>query len=109
VSGCRADLASLENTRLRRVRFEDCDLRGLDLRGAELDGVRFERCDLSGAEFSGARCRRLELVACELAGIGGIESLRGSSWDWPTVVGQAGALAAALGIAVLDEDGGSAG
>ena len=102
--GLPRDLASVAQARLRRVRFEDCDLRGLDLRLAELDGVRFERCDLSGAEFSGARCRRVEVVACDLREIGGLDSLRGSTWDWPTIVGQAGALAGALGIGVLDED-----
>jgi uncharacterized protein YjbI with pentapeptide repeats len=105
VAGCRADLASLAGTRLRRVRFEDCDLRGLDLRDAELDGVRFERCDLSGAELSGARCRSAELVGCRLADVTGLPALRGSAWDWPMLVEHVGALASALGIAVLDEDG----
>jgi uncharacterized protein YjbI with pentapeptide repeats len=104
IADCRCDLASLAGSRLRRVRFEDCDLRGLDLRGAELDGVRFERCDLSGADLSGARCRAAELATCRVEGLEGLDGLRGSAWEWPMIVEHAGALAAALGIAILEED-----
>jgi len=42
---------------------------------------------------------------CVLDGIRGIEALRGAAMPWPDLVAAAGELAAALGIAVLEEDG----
>jgi len=44
----------------------------------------------------------VELRGCTLDGIAGLERLRGAAMPWADVVGNAGLLAAALGIRVLD-------
>ena len=100
---CRADLASFADTRLLRVVFEGCVLREADLQGASLQSVRFQDCDLSGADLTGAHMTRCELRGCVLDGLKGVASLRGAAMPWPDVVGAAGTLAAALGIAVIED------
>jgi Pentapeptide repeats (8 copies) len=84
--------------------FDGAGLAGTRLPDARLRDVRFERCDLSGASFARARLERVELVDCRLAGVRSITDLRGASMPWDDVVGNAVAMAAALGIRVLEED-----
>ena len=57
-----------------------------------------------GATFAGARFDASELRGCTLEGISGADGLRGAALPWPDIVGLAGALAAALGIQVLEDD-----
>lgn len=99
---CRIDLAGLRHARLERVVFRDCRLEECDLYGATLRDVLFERCDLREATFSACRVERVELRGCELAGLRGAEALRGARMPWPDVVANAGVLADALGIEVVD-------
>jgi uncharacterized protein YjbI with pentapeptide repeats len=97
-SGCRIDLASLAVTRMERVVFADCDMRETSLAEAVLRDVRFERCDLGGAELDRIRLQRVELHGCRLDGIRSVENLRGAAMPWDDIVGNAGLLAAAVGI-----------
>ena len=103
ISGCRVDLASFGGTRMERVTFEDCQMAQTDFLEATLDGVRFHGCDLRAVDFRGARLRNTEFRRCELSELLGVESLRGASLEWETIVGMADVWAAALGIKVLPE------
>jgi hypothetical protein len=51
-----------------------------------------------------ARLLRVELDGCRLDGLRSIADLRGAAMPWPDVVAGAGAFAAALGIAVLEDE-----
>jgi uncharacterized protein YjbI with pentapeptide repeats len=99
---CRIDLASFGFARLERVTFEDCLLAQTDFLEARLDGVRFHGCDLTRADFRGARLQGCEFRRNDLTELQGVESLSGAAMEWPDVLGMAGALAATLGIDVLD-------
>jgi uncharacterized protein YjbI with pentapeptide repeats len=100
--------------------FAHCNLmlarcKGLVLRGQTLEGLRMDEADLSGADlretvWAQSRLRGANLVGARLAGA----DLRGADLGEPTLEqaghlrgasigpGQAGAILAALGIAVVD-------
>jgi uncharacterized protein YjbI with pentapeptide repeats len=99
---CALDLAAFRFTRLKRVTFEDCVLRDADFQDGRLEGVRFGECDLSKAGFLSARCRDVELRRCRLDDLRAIEGLRGAAVEWDDILALAPALAAALGIRLLD-------
>jgi uncharacterized protein YjbI with pentapeptide repeats len=86
----------------------------VDGRG-ELDGPTLEQARLVDAELSGARVKGLRLidVAIERGNLANLVapepllrrvSVTGARMPWADVVGNAGLLAAALGIRVLGED-----
>jgi uncharacterized protein YjbI with pentapeptide repeats len=104
---CRMDLATFAGSELERTTFSGCNLAQCDFEGAHLRSVRFEHCDLTEADLTGARLERCELRGCTLEGLRAVERLRGAAMPWADILGSAGVLAAALGIRVLDEDGGS--
>ena len=99
---CQLDLASFRFSALQRVVFEDCVLREADFAETRCESVRFDACDLTGASFERATLRRCELRGCTLEAVQGIEGLRGAAMEWADIVALAPALAAALGIRVLD-------
>ena len=99
---CRADLVSFAGARLDRVLLADCDLREAVFDEAQLRDVRFERCVLAGASLHRVRLQRVELAGCDLTGLRSVADLRGAAMPWPDVVANAGALAEAAGIRVLD-------
>jgi uncharacterized protein YjbI with pentapeptide repeats len=101
---CRIDLATFAGTTLERTTFAGCRLAQADFREALLRSVRFEHCDLTEADFTGVRIDRCEFHGCTLDGLIAVERLRGAAMPWVDVVGNAGLLAAALGIRVLDEN-----
>jgi uncharacterized protein YjbI with pentapeptide repeats len=101
---CRLDFAVLAGARLDRVVLRGCDLREASLEQAQLRDVRLERCDLSRAMLGQARLQRVELDGCRLDGLRSIADLRGATMPWPDVVAGAGALAAALGIGILEDE-----
>jgi uncharacterized protein YjbI with pentapeptide repeats len=101
---CRIDLATFAGTTLERVTFDGCVLRQADFREALLRSVRFDHCDLSEADLTGVRIDRCELRGCTLDSVVALERLRGAAMPWADIVGNAGLLAGALGIRVLDED-----
>jgi uncharacterized protein YjbI with pentapeptide repeats len=101
---CRADLASLESTKLSHVSFEDCNLRDADLRSTRMESVRFERCDLTGADISGARLERCSMRGCTLDGLRGVDRLRGVAMPWEDILAAAGVFAGELGVRLLEED-----
>ena len=100
---CRIDLATFAGTTFERTTFEDCRLTQSDFQEALLRSVRFDRCDMTEADLTGLRVDRCELRGCTLDGVIGIERLRGAAMPWPDILGNAGMLAAALGIRVLDD------
>jgi uncharacterized protein YjbI with pentapeptide repeats len=96
---CRIDLATFAGTT-----FDGCLLAQTDFREALFRSVRLDRCDLTEADLNGLRIDRCELRGCTLDGVTGVERLRGAAMPWADLVGNAGLLAAALGIRVLGED-----
>ncbi len=98
----RGDLAAFRFARLTRVAFEGCVLRELDLHGATLDAVTFVDCDLSGAVLTGATLRDVDVRRCTLDGLVGVEHLRGAAIERDAVHELGVAMAAALGIRLLD-------
>jgi uncharacterized protein YjbI with pentapeptide repeats len=106
VRDCRADLAGFALTRLSRVLFERCDLRESDFAGARLTDVAFRDCDLTRADFAESRFDRCHMVRCTLDGVRLGSDLAGLTMPWDDVVGAAAVLAAALGLAIEDRDGG---
>ena len=71
--------------------FEDTTMRA----------VRFERCDLRGALFTGARLRECELIGCRLDGIVGAEGLRGVAMPLDDILAASVTFASALGVREL--------
>lgn len=104
IRDCRVDLASFSRAHLERVSFEDCMLVQSDFMEARLSHVRFHRCDLTRADFRGARMTGCEFRRSGLEELQGVDSLRGSAMEWSDIVELAGVWAAALGIAVIDDD-----
>jgi uncharacterized protein YjbI with pentapeptide repeats len=98
----RLDLASLRFASLVRVVFRDCRLDEADLYGARLESVLFERTTLVRASVDGARLERVELRGCDLGGLQGAEHLRGARMPWHDIVQNAGVMAAAAGVHVVD-------
>jgi uncharacterized protein YjbI with pentapeptide repeats len=101
---CRIDLATFAGTTFERTTFDGCLLAQTDFREALFRSVRLDRCDLTEADLNGLRIDRCELRGCTLDGVTGVERLRGAAMPWADLVGNAGLLAAALGIRVLGED-----
>ena len=89
---------------MERVTFEDCLLAQTDFLEARLRSVRFHSCELARADFRGAQLEHCEFRRCDLTELQGVESLRGAAMEWVDILGLAGALAATLGIEVLDAD-----
>jgi uncharacterized protein YjbI with pentapeptide repeats len=102
---CRVDLAAFTGATLERVTFEACRMTQSDLQEVAGESVRLRACDLSECDLTSARFKRSELRRCELDGLRGIERLRGVGVAWEDLVGLAPALAAALGIRLLDAPG----
>jgi uncharacterized protein YjbI with pentapeptide repeats len=98
----RGDLAAFRFTRLTRVVFDGCVLRELDLHGARLDAVTFLDCDLTGAVLTGATLSDVDLRRCTLDGVVGVEHLCGAAIERDAVHALGEAMAAALGIRLLD-------
>jgi uncharacterized protein YjbI with pentapeptide repeats len=99
---CRIDLATFAGTTFERVAFDGCLLAQTDFREALLRSVRFDHCDLSEVDLTGLRIDGCELRSCTLDGVIAVERLRGAAMPWVDLVGNAGLLASALGIGVLE-------
>ena len=102
VKDCRVDLAAFTSATLERVTFDGCRLAQSDFQDVSCVSVRFLSCDLSECDLTDAHFRRSELRGCELSGVHGVERLRGVGIEWGDLMELAPALAAALGIRVLD-------
>jgi len=59
-------LTTREKREMRGHVFQDQDLVGIDLSGADLRGARFERVLLATCNLAGADLRGAEFVLCEL-------------------------------------------
>ncbi|MCK9925614.1 pentapeptide repeat-containing protein [Frankia sp. Mgl5] len=97
----RADGLALRACLLRRARFVNCDLSGLDMTDTRLDHVRFEDCDLSSAIFTGTQIAAAQLRGCRFDGVVGADGLAGAEVDSSDLASLAGPMAAALGISVV--------
>jgi uncharacterized protein YjbI with pentapeptide repeats len=99
---CLLDLAGLRMTKLERVAFEGSRMNDCDLYEASLTDVLFDGCDLRQATLSSSKLTRVEIRGCKLDGLRGTEALRGVRLPWADVIHNAGLLAGALGIDVID-------
>ncbi len=105
VAGGTMMLSSFAHSTLRRVAFENVNLREASFLETQLEFVHFDGCDLTGADFRGARLKECAIRGSSLDGALGVESLRGLTMPWGDLVGSVGALAAALGIGVEGAEG----
>lgn len=103
VTGGTLMLGSLARCTLRRVCFDQVNLREATFLDSRLTGVVFSDCDLTGADFRGARLKDCVISGSSLDGVIGVESLRGVAMPWPDLVASVEALADALGIVVHTE------
>jgi uncharacterized protein YjbI with pentapeptide repeats len=103
---CRLDLTALTAGKLERVTFERCRMTQCDLQETGCNAVRLLACDLTEADLTDARLQRCELHRCELRGLHPVERIRGAGIELNDLIGLAPALAAALGIRLLDADEG---
>ena len=83
--------------------FERVNLADASFMAARLEGVEFIDCRLTGADFRGAKLKGCAIRGTALDDVLGVESLRGLRMPWGDLLASAGALAAALGIAVEAE------
>ncbi len=102
VIGSSLRLASFAGARLRSVVFRGVDLTEATFLDAQLDGVGFLGCRLAGCDFRGARVRASAIRGANLDGVLGVEALRGIEMPWTDVLASAAAMAAALGITIVD-------
>ena len=102
--------------------LEDAQLGGLERTGLSIVGSRLERVDLAaarlpnlrivdavlhGCNLANVQARGASLVRCELRDLHGVERLRGVAIEWDDLLELAPALAAALGIGLLDAGAGA--
>jgi len=104
LSDCRVDLAAFTSARFERVTFDGCRLTQSDMQDVEAESLRLLGCDLSECDLTDARLKRSELRGCELRGLHGVERLRGAGVAWADLIELAPALAATLGIRLLDAE-----
>jgi uncharacterized protein YjbI with pentapeptide repeats len=102
VTDSSLELASFALAGLHNVVFERVNLAEASFMEARMQAVQFIDCTLTGADFRGARLNRCAIRGSTLEDILGVDSLSGLQMPWSDVVASAGALAAALGIAVED-------
>lgn len=97
-----ADTLSAHGSTWTDVTLTGARLRDLDLSEAKLVRVRFVDCDLTGARFAGVRCANVSFSGCTLDAITGVTGLRGAHLGRSDAAGALPALAAELGIRVID-------
>ncbi len=82
------------------VLLQRCVIDELDLVGAKLTRVRFENCQIRSLELTGTTCRDVDLRSAELREISGLAGLGGCTISPEQLYDLSGALAAHLGIQV---------
>jgi uncharacterized protein YjbI with pentapeptide repeats len=102
VTGGKVDYLNLRDARLTDVVLEGCVVGELDLVGATatrvtLDGCRVERLDVTRATLD-----RVDLRGADLSGLDGLAHLRGAVISGDQLLELAPALAAHLGVRVVD-------
>ncbi|HEY5978697.1 MAG TPA: pentapeptide repeat-containing protein [Microlunatus sp.] len=86
------------------VLLERCVIDELDLVGAKLTRVRFEDCQIRSLELTRATCRDVDLRSAQLREISGLAGLSGCTISTEQLDDLSGALAAHLGIVVAGAD-----
>jgi uncharacterized protein YjbI with pentapeptide repeats len=99
---CRMDLSTFHEAKLNRVAFRDCQLDEIDFSEARLTSVTFSNCRLTRSVWTGTLLRRCEMRGCDIGGLVSPERLRGVRMRWEDVLASAGALAAAVGIEIVE-------
>lgn len=100
--GCKLDTANFRFATLTRVRFVDCQLTDTDFMAAELHEVAFESCILDRTAFDQCKVKGLDLRTSQLIDVRGWRDLRGVSIDSTQLVAVAPQLAAALELQIKD-------
>ena len=102
VRGGKVDFLNLRGARLKDVAFVDCVVVELDLQEATVDGLSFDGCTLVSPTFGRGRYAALDLSGATLRSPVGLAALRGATMSRTQVIDLAEALAAELGISVVD-------
>ena len=84
------------------VLVRGCVIDELDLVGAKLNRVRFEACQIRSLELSRTTCADVDLRSAELREIRGLAGLAGCTISPEQLYDLSGALAAHLGLTVID-------
>lgn len=105
IEGCRADIASFRDSRIKNVRFERCDMTSVDFQRANLHRVVFSSCNLEGAQFNSAKLSEVRFHRCSLLNVSGVRSLQGATVGAEDLISLAASLASEIGIKIEDPDG----
>ena len=100
VTGSSLKLATFASAGLQEVVFEDVNLSEASFMEARLRSVEFIGCRLEGADFRGARLSDCVIRGSSLDGVLGVDALHGLRMPYGDILASAGAMAAALGIAI---------
>ncbi|MDT0438494.1 MULTISPECIES: pentapeptide repeat-containing protein [Streptomyces] len=104
VRGGKIDYLNLRSARLKDVVFESCLLVEPDFGGAHLERVEFVDCALREADLTSATLKDVDLRGATELGIArGVERLAGAVISTGQLMDLAPALAAQLGLRVLQE------
>ncbi|GAA1863142.1 pentapeptide repeat-containing protein [Myceligenerans crystallogenes] len=99
---CKLGFVNLRGAQLQDVVFADCTIDELDLVQATASRVAFTGTRVGGLDVQGSALQHVDLRGAELRELRGIESLGGATIDSGQLASLAPALAAALGITVVD-------
>ena len=76
---CNGRYLNLSGSRLRQVRFEECDLTEAAFNDCRFDGVAFDGCTLRSTEFSHTSLRGIDLRQSQLGDLRlNVDDLRGA-------------------------------
>jgi uncharacterized protein YjbI with pentapeptide repeats len=100
LKGVKLNLTNWRVAKLRRVRFEDCDLTEADFQGAELRMVEFSGCNLGRAEFTNCKMSDVDLRGSDISTIKGITGLKGATIDPVQLMTISQPMAVELGLKV---------
>lgn len=95
----RAQYLQLRFGKIKKTKFNKCDLRWSDFQETDFSGCEFRDCDLSEADFSGTKLKGTDLRGSNLTGLKmGINEIKGAM----VTTSQALYLSGLLGIQVRD-------
>lgn len=106
VSGCRLGYVNLRGAHVEDVLFRDCTIDELDLVDLSASRVAFQDCRVDSLVVRGGRLTDVDLRGAVLTTIDGIEHLRGATITADQLLSVAPAMAAHLGIGVVEESAG---
>ena len=100
VRGCRLGFLNLAGAQLDDVRFEACEIDGIDARGSRLNAITFVDCSIAELNVTEARLTGVDLSGARLRSLIGVDNLRGAIISREQLMDLAPLLAGQLGIEI---------